>query len=97
MAVRLVASIVVVFFCIDGQVRRYMRCRKDGHAVEMAAAKVGFGRATGYRIEADPRLPSAKRKRRGNRWPDPLGGLFERVASFLTSGPPSHRPQSSCC
>jgi len=48
--------------------------------VETTAAKAGFGRATGYRLEADARLPSAKRKRRGSRRPDPLGGLFERVA-----------------
>ena len=63
----------------DGQARQYMRHRRNGHAVE-TAAKAGFSRAMGYRIEADARLPSAKRKRRGSRCPDPLGGLFEPVA-----------------
>ena len=54
----------------------------DNH-VETAAAKAGFSRATGYRLEGDPRLPSEKRKQRGSRRPDPLGGLFERVAAPL--------------
>ena len=40
----------------------------------------GVSRATGYGLEGDPRLPSQKRKRRGSQRPDPLGGLFERVA-----------------
>ena len=48
----------------DGQARQYMRHRRNGHAVE-TATQAGFSRATGYRLEADPRLPSAKRKRRG--------------------------------
>jgi transposase-like protein len=36
----------------------------------LAAAKAGFSTATAYRIEADPRLPSQKKKRRGRRRPD---------------------------
>ena len=44
----------------DGQARQYMRHRKDGLAVETAAAKARFGSATGNRLEADARLPSEK-------------------------------------
>ena len=55
-----------------------MRHRKDGLAVETAAAKVGFSRVTGYRLEADPRLPSEKRKPRGSRRPGPAGRAVER-------------------
>ena len=75
----------------DGQARQYMRHRKDGLAVETAAAKAGFSRATGYRLEADRRLPSEKRKPRGSRRPDPLGGLFERVAAPLLGRNPKLR------
>ena len=75
----------------DGQARQYMRHRKDGLAVETAAAKAGFSRATGYRLEADRRLPSEKRKPRGSRRPDPLGGLFERVAPPLLGRNPKLR------
>ena len=75
----------------DGQARQYMRHRKDGLAVETAAAKAGFSRATGYRLEGDSRLPSEKRKRRGSRRPDPLGGLFERVAAPLLERNPGLR------
>ncbi len=74
----------------DGQARQYMRHRKDGLAVE-TAAKAGFSRATGYRLEADRRLPSEKRKPRGSRRPDPLGGLFERVAAPLLERNPKLR------
>jgi hypothetical protein len=34
---------------------------RSSHDVPAAAAKAGFSTATGYRIEADPRLPSQKR------------------------------------
>ncbi|MEQ1828288.1 MAG: hypothetical protein ABL921_20175, partial [Pirellula sp.] len=36
-------------------------------APAVAAAKAGFSRATGYRIEADPRLPSQRQAPRGRR------------------------------
>ena len=63
----------------DGQARQYMmRHRQDGLAVE-TAAKAGFSRAPGHRLETDPRLPSEKRKPRGGRRPDPPGGRFERM------------------
>ena len=69
----------------DGQARQYMRHRKDGLAVKTAAAKAGFSRATEYRLEADRRLPSEKRKPRGSRRADPLGGRFERVEVPLSA------------
>ena len=43
----------------------------------IAAAKAGFSTATAYRIEADPRLPSQKKKPRGRRRPDPLAGVWD--------------------
>ena len=46
-------------------------------ALQAAAAKAGISTATAYRVEADPRLPSTKKKARGRRRPDPLAGIFE--------------------
>jgi hypothetical protein len=43
----------------------------------IAAAMAGFSRATGYRIETDPRLPSQKKKPRGRRRPDPLASVWD--------------------
>lgn len=43
----------------------------------VAASKAGFSRATGFRVDADPRLPSQKEKRRERRRPDPLAAIFE--------------------
>ncbi len=50
--------------------------KKNSPAV--AAAKAGFSKSTAHRIEADPRLPSEKRKPRGRRRPDPLAGIFDQ-------------------
>ncbi len=53
-----------------------------------AAAKAGFSTATGYRIDADPRLPSQKKVPRGRRRPDPLGNLFEsEIVPMLEAAP----------
>jgi hypothetical protein len=41
----------------------------------IAAAKAGFSTASAYRIEADPRLPTKKKKPRERRRPDPLAGV----------------------
>jgi hypothetical protein len=41
----------------------------------VAAAMAGFSRATGYRIEADPRLPSQRQAPRERRRPDPIAHL----------------------
>ena len=71
----------------DEQVRKFMNHRQT-HSIEIAAAKSGFSRATGYRMAKDPPLPSQNRAVRASRRPDPLGGLFEReVIPMLERNP----------
>ena len=54
----------------------------------IAAAKAGFSTATAYRIEADPRLPSQKKKPRGRRRPDPLAGVWDsEIVPMLEAAP----------
>ncbi len=54
----------------------------------LAAAKAGFSTATGYRIEADPRLPSQKKKPRARRRPDPLAGVWDsEIVPMLKAAP----------
>ena len=56
--------------------------------VEAAAAKAGFSTATGYRIEADPRLPSQKQAPRGRRRADPLEAYWEAdIEPMLKAAP----------
>ncbi len=53
-----------------------------------AAAMAGFSRATGYRIEADPRLPSQRREPRERRRPDPLAHLWDaEIVPMLVAAP----------
>lgn len=53
-----------------------------------AAAKTGFSRATAYRIEADPRLPSQKKKVRERRRPDPLAAVWtSEIVPMLEAAP----------
>ena len=56
----------------DHQMRLYMILRQS-HDRRSAAAKAGFSTATGYRVEADRRLPSQRRRRASDdgpiRWP----------------------------
>jgi hypothetical protein len=53
-----------------------------------ATAKAGFSMATGYRIEADPRLPSQKRAPRSRRRPDPLAEIWEaEIVPILKATP----------
>jgi len=60
--------------------------RTNGPAI--AAAKAGFSTASAYRIEADPRLPSQKKKRRGRRRPDPLAGVWDsEIMPMLEAAP----------
>ncbi len=55
---------------------------------EAAAAKAGFSTASGYRIEADSRLPSQKKEPRGRRRPDPLAPYWEaEVVPILKAAP----------
>jgi len=75
----------------DRQMRLYMRSRQTD-TPEVAAAKSGFSTATGYRIEADPRLPSQKKKPRGRRRPDPLDGIWESDVVPMLEAAPSLRP-----
>ncbi|WP_080697357.1 IS21 family transposase [Brucella intermedia] len=71
----------------DQQYRLYMQNRKK-HNVPIAAAKAGFSPSTGYRLEADPRLPSEKKVKHERRRPDPLDGIFdEEVVPMLQSAP----------
>ena len=73
----------------DRQMRLYMRYRKT-LSVEAAAARAGFSTASGYRTEADPRLPSAKTEPRGRRRPDPLEPYWDaEVAPILKAAPAS--------
>src|SRR5579864_3959528 len=61
------------------------RHRKDP---TIAAAKSGFSRATGYRIEDDPRLPSQKKAPRGRRRPDPLAEVWDgEIVPILKAAP----------
>ena len=74
----------------DNQMRSFM-IHKKSNTTEVAAAKAGFSRATGYRINQDPRLPSQKKAPRGRRRPDPLGGLFETDVVTLLEAHPAVR------
>jgi hypothetical protein len=71
----------------DRQMRLYMSSRHaDTPAV--AAAKAGFSTTTAYRIEADPRLPSQKKKPRGRRRPDPLAAVWDsEIVPMLAAAP----------
>ena len=61
---------------------------RQTHDAAIAAAKSGFSRATGYRIEDDPRLPSQKKAPRGRRRPDPLAEVWDgEIVPILKSAP----------
>ena len=68
-----------------------MKSRRNSAPVA-AAAKAGFSRATAYRIEADPRLPSQKKPARGRRRPDPLAGVWDSYILPLLTKTPGLRP-----
>ena len=54
----------------------------------IAAAKSGFSKATGYRLEDDPRPPSQKKVPRGRRRPDPLAEVWDgEIVPILKSAP----------
>ena len=60
--------------------------RTDDAAI--SAAKSSFSRASGYRIEDDPRLPSQKKVPRGRRRRDPLATLWdEEIVPILKAAP----------
>ena len=68
-----------------------MTLRKT-HPVPVAAAKAGMSRSTGYRLQADPTLPSQKKKPRGRRRPDPLADIFDTVVVPMLQSWPGIRP-----
>jgi hypothetical protein len=71
----------------DHQMRLYMDYRRT-LSPEAAAAKAGFSTASAYRIEGDPRLPSAKTEPRGRRRPDPLAPYWDaEVVPILKAAP----------
>ncbi len=75
----------------DHQMRLFMKHRST-HPTSTAAAKAGFSRATGYRVEKDPRLPSQKKAPRDSRRPDPLEGIWDQDVIPLLEQTPSIRP-----
>lgn len=68
-----------------------MKLRQD-HPIEVAAAKAGMSRATGYRISKDPQLPSQKPQTRERRRPDPLEHIFDAEVVPLLQSAPGLRP-----
>ena len=65
---------------------------KKTHTIDVAAAKAGFSRATGYRLARDPSLPSKESPPRGRRRPDPLADIFETEVVPILEGSPGIRP-----
>lgn len=65
---------------------------RQTHPAPVAAAKAGISRATGYRLQADPTLPSQKKKPRGRRRPDPLADIFDTVVVPILQSSPGIRP-----
>ena len=61
---------------------------RQSNVPAIAAAKAGFSTAIAYRIEADPWLPSQKKKPRGRRRPDPLAGVWDsEIVPMLETAP----------
>lgn len=65
---------------------------RQTETIAVAAAKASFSAATAYRIEEDPRLPSAKREPRERRRPDPLSAVFEEEVVPMLAAAPDLRP-----
>jgi hypothetical protein len=71
--------------------RLFMKFRQT-ETIVVAAAKASFSAATAYRIEQDPRLPSAKAETRERRRPDPLSAIFEQEVAPMLAAAPGLRP-----
>ncbi|PKP79269.1 MAG: IS21 family transposase [Alphaproteobacteria bacterium HGW-Alphaproteobacteria-2] len=75
----------------DQQMRLFMTLRQT-HSTRVAAAKAGISQATGYRLQADPTLPSQKKTPRSRRRPDPLADIFDTEVVPLLRSSPGIRP-----
>ena len=75
----------------DQQMRLFMTFRQT-HSTPVAAAKAGISQATGYRLQADPTLPSQKKTPRSRRRPDPLADIFDAEVVPLLRSSPGIRP-----
>ena len=73
------------------QMRHFTTLEKT-HSVEVAAAKAGFSRATGYRLSRDPSPVSRNKAPRGRRRPDPLVDIFESEVVPILQASPAIRP-----
>jgi len=73
------------------QMRLFMTLRQT-QPVPVASAKAGFSQATGYRLQADPILPSHKKASRGRRRPDPLSDISDTEVLPLLKSSPGLRP-----
>ena len=73
----------------DEQRRKFIMLIKQNASVEVAAAKSGFGRTTGFAIKKELKTGSRKEsKPRGSRRPDPLKDIFDsQVAPILKNCP----------
>ncbi|WP_292448697.1 IS21 family transposase [Methylibium sp.] len=71
--------------------RLYMKL-KVSKALPVAAAQAGISVASAYRIEHDPRLPSAKKTSRERRRADPLADIFDAEVIPLLQSAPGIRP-----
>lgn len=61
---------------------------RQTHSVPVAAAKAEISRATGYRLQSEPTLPSQKKTPRSRRRSDPLADFFNtEVVPRLISSP----------
>ena len=65
---------------------------RQTETIAVAAAKASFSAATAYRIDQDPRLPSAKAEPRERRRPDPLSAIFEQEVAPMLAAAPGLRP-----
>lgn len=71
----------------DCQTRLYLASRQTTDPA-VAAARAGISRRTAYRIETGPQLPSATKKPRGRRRPDPLAHVWDsEVVPLLKRAP----------
>jgi len=75
----------------DQQTRLFMKLRQT-HSTPVASAKACISQATGYRLQADPTLPSQKKAPRGRRRPDPLADIFDAEVVPLLRSSPGIRP-----